>query len=43
MIVFFDLENDKLSKAIFKPLIDKQGKTAQIPPTWAFGHHMTVP
>ena len=43
MIIYFDLENEKLASSIFKPIIDKQGKTAQIPPAWAFGHHMTVP
>lgn len=41
--IYFDLENEELAKTMFLPLISKQGKTAKIPPAWAFGHHMTVP
>lgn len=41
--IYFDLSNQELAKAMFLPLIAMQGKTAKIPPAWAFGHHMTVP
>lgn len=41
--IYFDLENEALAQAVFKPFLDKQGKTAKIPPAWAFGHHMAVP
>jgi hypothetical protein len=41
--IYFNLENEELAKAIFLPMINKQGKTSKIPPAWAFGHHMTVP
>lgn len=43
MSIYFDLSNQELAKAMFLPLIAMQGKTAKIPPAWAFGHHMTVP
>ena len=43
MQIYFDLESEQLARAVFEPILAKQGKRAKIPPAWAFGHHMTVP